>query len=62
MLVIIIGDVMYFEALGKPLIILSSAQAAKDLLDRRSSNYSTRPQMIMLKLCVTIQFSYPAPF
>ena len=37
------GDVMYLEVLGKPIVILSSEQAALDLLDKRSSNYSDRP-------------------
>ena len=37
------GDVMYLEALGKPILVLSSEQAASDLLDKRSANYSDRP-------------------
>lgn len=39
----IYGDVMYLEVLGKPIVVLSSEQAATDLLDKRSSNYSDRP-------------------
>ena len=38
------GDVMYLEVLGKPMIVLSSEQAASDLLDKRSANYSDRPR------------------
>ena len=37
------GDVMYLEVLGKPIIVLSSEEAATELLDKRSANYSDRP-------------------
>ncbi len=37
------GDVMHFNVLGKSVIILSSTEAATDLLDKRSANYSDRP-------------------
>jgi hypothetical protein len=37
------GDVMYLEVLGKAVVILSSEQAASDLLDKRSGIYSDRP-------------------
>ncbi|KIP01864.1 hypothetical protein PHLGIDRAFT_131056 [Phlebiopsis gigantea 11061_1 CR5-6] len=38
------GDVMYLDVLGKPVLILSSEDAATDLLDKRSANYSDRPR------------------
>jgi hypothetical protein len=41
------GDVVYANALGRPMIILGSAQAADDLLEHRSSNYSDRPRFTM---------------
>ncbi|KAF8074603.1 cytochrome P450 [Lyophyllum atratum] len=37
------GDVVHLNVLGKTLIILNSVQAATDLLDKRSHNYSDRP-------------------
>ena len=38
---------MYVEALGNKLLIVHGAEAANDLMDRRSSLYSDRPHMIM---------------
>jgi len=43
-----VGDVIYFNALGRSIIVLNSAQAAIDLLDKRSSIYSDRPRFVML--------------
>ncbi|EKM55768.1 uncharacterized protein PHACADRAFT_209296 [Phanerochaete carnosa HHB-10118-sp] len=37
------GDVMSLNILGKRLVILSSEEAATDLLDKRSANYADRP-------------------
>lgn len=44
------GDVVYVNALGKSFIILGSEEAASDLLDKRSANYSDRPQFPMQDL------------
>ncbi|GJE97075.1 cytochrome P450 [Phanerochaete sordida] len=41
------GDVMSLDILGKRLIILSSQEAATDLLERRGSNYADRPSFPM---------------
>lgn len=41
------GDVVYLETFGQPSVILNSAKAATDLLEKRSSNYSDRPSMPM---------------
>ncbi|KAF5370324.1 hypothetical protein D9758_006938 [Tetrapyrgos nigripes] len=40
------GPLTYLELLGKPVVIISSAKAATELLDRRASNYS-RPHMVV---------------
>lgn len=40
------GPVSSFTVLGKTTIVLNSLQAAKDLLDNRSSNFSSRPRMV----------------
>ena len=42
------GDVVHVNALGQHIIILNSLQAAKELLERRSSIYSSRPCVPML--------------
>lgn len=47
------GPVMHLSMGGQPLIILSTNQAAHDLLNRRSSRYSDRPRMVMAGELVT---------
>ena len=46
----IVGDVLYFQTLGQSLVILGSYKAAFDLLEKRSSNFSDRPQTPMFEL------------
>ncbi|KAK8119960.1 uncharacterized protein PG998_004586 [Apiospora kogelbergensis] len=41
------GPVMHLSMAGQPLILLSTNQAAQDLLSRRSAQYSDRPRMVM---------------
>jgi hypothetical protein len=41
------GPVMHLSMGGQPLVILSTHQAAHDLLNRRSARYSDRPRMVM---------------
>ena len=43
-----IGDVNYLEVLGQPLVILNSYTSCKDLLEKRSSIYSSRPRLVLL--------------
>ena len=43
-----IGDVVYLNALGQPMIILNSHRACMDLLEKRSIVYSDRPRFVML--------------
>jgi hypothetical protein len=42
------GDVVYIEALGQKIVILGSAVAVSDLMERRSALYSDRPGAVML--------------
>jgi hypothetical protein len=42
------GDVVYVEALGQKIVILGSATAVNDLMERRSAVYSDRAQPLML--------------
>ncbi|PBL03380.1 hypothetical protein ARMGADRAFT_1157500 [Armillaria gallica] len=37
------GDVLYLDTPGNPTVVINSAQAADDLLEKRSGNYSDRP-------------------
>lgn len=41
------GDIVYINECGRPNIILNSFKAAFELLERRSNNYSSRPQYVM---------------
>ena len=43
---------MYFNVLGKHIVVLSSQLAAADLLEKRSAIYSSRPYFTMHKLYV----------
>ncbi|KAF5354017.1 hypothetical protein D9756_007058 [Leucocoprinus leucothites] len=43
------GDMVYFKVLGQPFIILGGTQRTYDLFERRSSNYSDRNRMPMLR-------------
>ncbi|KPA38703.1 cytochrome p450 [Fusarium langsethiae] len=47
------GPVMSLSMGGQPLIILSTTQAAQDLLAKRSAKYSDRPKMVMAGELVT---------
>ena len=43
----VVGDVVYLEVFGQPMVLLGTHDAAKDLLERRSSKYSDKPPFIM---------------
>ncbi|KAK0500317.1 cytochrome P450 [Armillaria luteobubalina] len=40
------GDVIYLDTPGNPTVVINSAEAAVDLLEKRSGNYSDRPGCI----------------
>jgi len=40
-------DIMYLNALGRPMIVINSLKAASGLLDRRANIYSDRPRRIV---------------
>ena len=42
-----LGDVIYLNAAGQPMVILNSQKVAADLLDRRAGIYSDRPRNIV---------------
>ncbi|KAI0372695.1 cytochrome P450 [Pilatotrama ljubarskyi] len=44
------GDVVYLKVLGQSVILLDSYETACELLEKRSANYSDRPQSVMVKM------------
>ena len=42
-----VGEVLYLDVAGQPIVVLNSLKPAFELLERRSSNYSDRPRFIM---------------
>ncbi|KAF8960727.1 cytochrome P450 [Flammula alnicola] len=42
------GDIIYFEVLGQPFLVLNSLERIQDLFEKRSSNYSDRMRMPMV--------------
>ena len=45
---VILGDIIYFNVLGKHFVALGSLQRITDLLEERSANYSDRTRMPMV--------------
>ncbi|THH04250.1 hypothetical protein EW146_g10227 [Bondarzewia mesenterica] len=43
------GDIIYIRAFGNSVIVLNSAKAADDLLDKRGAIYSSRPMRTMIE-------------
>ena len=43
----IVGDIMYLDGAGQPIVVCNSLKSAFELLERRSANYSDRPRFIM---------------
>ena len=43
----IVGEVMYLDGAGKPIVVCNSLKSAFELLERRSANYSDRPRLFM---------------
>jgi hypothetical protein len=41
-----------FQIFGQVIIVLNTAEAAKDLLEKRSAIYSDRPVFPILEMCV----------
>ncbi|KAI0753237.1 hypothetical protein C8Q80DRAFT_1335218, partial [Daedaleopsis nitida] len=41
------GEIVYLDAFGQPMVVLGTLQAAIDLLEKRSANYSDRLFSVM---------------
>ena len=46
----LVGDVIYIKKLANPIIILNSLDAIRDLFEKRSGSYSSRPTRTMMQL------------
>ncbi|EKM77271.1 hypothetical protein AGABI1DRAFT_77713 [Agaricus bisporus var. burnettii JB137-S8] len=44
----IYGDMIYFKVFGRGFLILGSLERVYDIFERRSSNYSDRPRLVMM--------------
>jgi hypothetical protein len=42
-----LGDMIYLNTLGQPILVVNSLKVAAELLDRRANIYSDRPRMIV---------------
>lgn len=43
------SDILSFNVLGQPVIVLNSVEAAVDLLDKRGANYCDRPRFVLFE-------------
>ena len=43
------GDIIFAKLFHKPAIIINSLEIARDLLEKRSVNYSDRPAFVLLE-------------
>jgi hypothetical protein len=46
-----IGSVLSLHVFGQVIVVLNTAKAAKDLLERRAGIYSDRPPIPFLDMC-----------
>nr|BED43016.1 cytochrome P450 monooxygenase [Trametes versicolor] len=53
------GKLVYFSVLGRSIIVLDSYDTACELLDKRSRNYSDRPDSVMAKLTTFADSNLP---
>lgn len=49
---LLIGDIVYLNALGQPMVVLNSYEAAIAVLEGHSATTSSRPQSIMADLYI----------
>ena len=49
-----VGDVVHLSVLGQSIIVLSTEQVMRKLLEKRATNYSDRPAAAMAKLYVPL--------
>lgn len=44
------SDILSFNVLGQPVVVLNSVRAAVDLLDKRGANYCDRPRFVLFEV------------
>ena len=44
------SDILSFKILGQPIVVLNSARAATELLDKKGANYSDRPRFVLFEV------------
>ncbi|KAL3459152.1 cytochrome P450 [Aspergillus heterothallicus] len=52
-------DILYFNVLSRPVIVLNSIEAAHELLDKKGANYADRPRFVLFEVMgwgVTLTF------
>lgn len=47
-----VGDILSFHILGQVIVVLNTAKAAKDLLERRGNVYPDRPAVPFIEMWV----------
>ncbi|TDL20292.1 hypothetical protein BD410DRAFT_375851 [Rickenella mellea] len=52
------GDIVHVNIFGQSIVIVNSYDIAFDLFERRSSNYSDRPNMVMLNDIAGFSFNF----
>lgn len=53
------SDILHFSMLGRSIIVLNSAEAARQLMDKRGANYADRPRFVLFEVMgwgVTLTF------
>lgn len=54
--VIVVGDLICIHAFHRPILIVSSANVARELLEKRGGKYSDRPYSILANKLYVIRF------
>ncbi|KAJ5729591.1 uncharacterized protein N7483_004099 [Penicillium malachiteum] len=53
------SDILYFNVLSRPMIVLNSVESAHNLLDKKGANYADRPRFVLFEVMgwgVTLTF------
>ncbi|CAJ2508933.1 Uu.00g139590.m01.CDS01 [Anthostomella pinea] len=44
------SDILGFTVLGRPIVVLNSVEAARDLMDKKGANYADRPRFVLFEV------------
>src|ERR1700761_7663889 len=59
-ILIYLGDIIYLNILGQPIVVLNSKEAIADLLDTRGSIYSDRPTLAVVRNWLSLPIIHSA--